>query len=94
LWQKYSRGQNPNCFGPYLYGARNLIERFFNKIRHATRYDELAANQMAFRRSVTQLWLRANWSAAWYRTVSDERAESLAEHASSGVTAKKDAALG
>ena len=36
--------KNPICFSPYLYKARNLIERFFNKIKHyrriATRYDK------------------------------------------------------
>ena len=35
------------CFSPYLYPARNLVERFFNNIKHcrrvATRYDKLAA---------------------------------------------------
>ena len=40
------------CFSPYLYQARNLVERFFNKIKHcrrvATRYDKLAANYLAF----------------------------------------------
>jgi hypothetical protein len=40
------------CFSPYLYRARNLVERFFNKIKHcrrvATRYDKLAANYLAF----------------------------------------------
>ena len=40
------------CFSPYLYRARNLVERFFNKIKHcrrvATRYDKLAANDLAF----------------------------------------------
>jgi transposase len=40
------------CFSPYLYRARNLIERFFNKIKQcrrvATRYDKLAANYLAF----------------------------------------------
>jgi transposase len=39
------------CFSPYLYRARNLIERFFNKIKQcrriATRYDRLAANYLA-----------------------------------------------
>jgi transposase len=34
------------CFSPYLYRARNLVERFFNKIKQcrriATRYDKLA----------------------------------------------------
>ena len=38
---------DPICFSPYLYRARNLIERFFNRIKHcrrvATRYDKLAA---------------------------------------------------
>jgi len=38
------------CFSPYLYRARNLVERFFNKIKHcrrvATRYDRLAANYL------------------------------------------------
>jgi transposase len=40
---------------PYLYRARNLVQRFFNKIKHcsrvATRYDKLAANYLAFVRS-------------------------------------------
>src|ERR1700746_2508197 len=35
---------DPICFSPYLYRARNLIERFFNKIKQcrrvATRYDK------------------------------------------------------
>ena len=43
---------NAICFSPYLYRARNLIERFFNKIKQcrriATRYDKLAANYLAF----------------------------------------------
>src|SRR5690242_16884342 len=42
----------PICFSPYLYRARNLVERFFDKIKHcrrvATRYDKLAANYLAF----------------------------------------------
>ena len=42
----------PICFSPYLYRARNLIERFFNKVKQcrrvATRYDKLAANYLAF----------------------------------------------
>src|SRR5882672_10223443 len=44
--------KDPICFCPYLYRARNLIERFFNKIKQcrrvATRYDKLAANYLAF----------------------------------------------
>ena len=38
------------CFSPYLYRARNLFERFFNKIKQcrrvATRYDKLAATYL------------------------------------------------
>jgi transposase len=44
--------KDPICFSPYLHRARNLIERFFNKIKQcrgvATRYDKLAANYLAF----------------------------------------------
>ena len=40
--------KEPICFSPYLYRARNLVERFFNKLKQcrrvATRYDKLAAN--------------------------------------------------
>jgi hypothetical protein len=40
------------CFSPYLYPARNLVERLFNKIKQCrrvtTRYDRLAANYLAF----------------------------------------------
>jgi transposase len=47
-----SNRNDPICFSPYLYRARNLVERFFNKIkpcrRIATRYDKLAANYLAF----------------------------------------------
>jgi len=44
--------EDPICFSPYLYRARNLVERLFNKIKQcrrvATRYDKLAANYLAF----------------------------------------------
>jgi transposase len=55
------------CFSPYLYRARNLIERFFNKIKRcrrvATRYDKLAANYLAFIKLASiRIWLRANES--------------------------------
>ena len=54
-------------FSPYLYRARNLVERFFNKIKHcrrvATRYDKLAANYLAFIQLASiRLWLRINES--------------------------------
>jgi transposase len=55
------------CFSPYLYRARNLVERFFNKIKHcrrvATRYDKLAANYLAFVQLASiRLWLRVSES--------------------------------
>jgi transposase len=44
--------RDPICFRPFLYQRRNLVERFFNKIKQcrriATRYDKLAANYLAF----------------------------------------------
>ncbi len=48
---------------------RNLVERFFNKIKHfrriATRYDKLAANDMAMIELVSiRVWLRAHESTA------------------------------
>src|SRR5580704_18109288 len=59
----------PICFSPYLYRARNLVERFFNKIKHcrrvATRYDKLAANYLAFIQLASiRIWLRVNESAS------------------------------
>jgi transposase len=55
------------CFSPHLYRARNPVERFFNKIKQcrrvATRYDKLAANDLAFVQLASiRLWLRANES--------------------------------
>jgi transposase len=56
--------KDPICFSPYLYRARNLVERFFNKIKRcrrvATRYDKLAANYLAFVKLASiRIWLRA-----------------------------------
>ena len=52
------------CFSKRLYRERNLIERFFSKLKHfrrsATRYDKLAANFLAMvQRASMRLWLRA-----------------------------------
>jgi transposase len=59
--------KDPICFSPYLYRARSLVERFFNKIKQcqrvATRYDKLAANYLAFVKLASiRIWLRANES--------------------------------
>jgi transposase-like protein len=55
---------------PHLYRARNLVERFFNKIKQcrriATRYDKLAANYLAFNKLASiRLWLRNYESTPW-----------------------------
>jgi transposase len=59
--------KDPICFSPYLYRARNLVERFFNKIKQcrrvATRYDRLAANYLAsIKLASIRIWLRASES--------------------------------
>jgi transposase len=59
----------PICFSPYLYRARNRVERFFNRIKQcrrvATRYDRLAANYLAFVQLASiRLWLNANESTS------------------------------
>ena len=55
--------KDPICFSPHLYRARNVVERFFNKIKQcrriATRYDRLAADDLAFIKLASiRLWLR------------------------------------
>ena len=57
------------CFSKRLYRERNLIERFFSKLKHfrriATRYDKLAANYLAMIQLASmRLWLRAYESTA------------------------------
>jgi transposase len=57
--------KDPICFSPHLYRARNLIERFFNKIKQrqrvGTRYDKLAANYLAVVKLASiRIWLRAS----------------------------------
>ena len=49
---------------PELYRQRNLVERFFNKLKHfrrvATRFDKLARNFLAaVMLASTRLWMRA-----------------------------------
>jgi transposase len=56
-------------FSKRLYRERNLIERFFSKLKHfrrvATRYDKLAANFLAMVQLASmRLWLRAYESTA------------------------------
>ena len=50
-------------FDKHLYKNRNLVERFFNKLKHfravATRYEKHAANYLALvKLAATRIWLR------------------------------------
>ena len=70
--------KNPICFSPYPYRARNLFERFFNKIKQcrrvATGYDKLAANYLAFVKLASiRIWLRANESTPYLPDLDGER---------------------
>ena len=54
-------------FSAFLYKDRNLVERFFNKLKHfrgvATRYDKLAENYLAgVKLASLRIWMRANES--------------------------------
>jgi transposase len=58
-----AQSQGPNLLQSHLYRDRNLVERFFDKIkqcgRGATRCDKLAANYPAFvKLPCIRLWLR------------------------------------
>jgi transposase len=60
------RKQRP-AFSPFLYRYRNLIERFFNRLKHfravATRYDKRDDNFMAsVQLASIRIWLRHNES--------------------------------
>ncbi len=55
--------RDPVCFSKHLYKARNLVERFFNRIKQfrriATRYDKLAENFLAaVKLASIRIWLR------------------------------------
>ena len=54
---------NVPSFSPFLYRYRNLVERFFSKLKHyraiATRYEKHAANYLALvKLAATRIWLR------------------------------------
>ena len=57
------------AFSAFLYRERNLVERFFNKLKHfravATRYDKLAENYLAgVKLASARIWMRFNESVA------------------------------
>jgi transposase len=61
--------RNIPAFSPFLYRCRNLVERFFNKLKHfrgvATRYDKRADNYLAgVKLASARIWMRFNESMA------------------------------
>ena len=64
-----SNRKHRHCFSKTLYKERNLVERFFNKIKYfrriATRYDKLGSTFMAMiKLAAIRIWLRFNESTA------------------------------
>jgi transposase len=58
------RRVNVPAFSPFLYRYRNLVERFFNRLKHfravATRYEKHDANYLALIKLASiRIWLRA-----------------------------------
>ncbi len=52
------------AFSPFLYRYRNLVERFFNKLKHfraiATRFEKLPENYLALvKLAAIKIWLRS-----------------------------------
>ena len=61
--------KNVPAFSPFLYRYRNLVERFFNKLKHfravATRYDKSPENYLAsIQLASARIWMRFNESMA------------------------------
>lgn len=61
--------KNVPAFSPFLYRYRNLVERFFNKLKHfravATRYDKNPENYLAgVKLASARIWMRFNESTA------------------------------
>jgi len=61
--------RNIPAFSGFLYRYRNLVERFFNKLKHfrgvATRYDKRPENYLAgVKLASARIWMRANESMA------------------------------
>ena len=59
--------RNVPAFSSFLYRYRNLVERFFNKLKHfravATRYDKTPENYLAsVKLASVRIWMRVNES--------------------------------
>ena len=64
-----SNRNDPICFSPYLYRARNQVERFFNRTKQCRRVARAMIgslpNYLAFVQLASiRLWLRLNESAS------------------------------
>jgi transposase len=64
-----ARRINIPAFSPFLYRYRNLVERFFNKLKHfravATRFEKHDANYLALiKLAAARIWMRANESVS------------------------------
>jgi transposase len=64
-----STRRNVPAFSGFLYRYRNLVERFFNKLKHfraiATRYDKRADNYLAgIKLASARIWMRFNESVS------------------------------
>jgi transposase len=62
-----ARRINVPVFSRFLYRYRNLVERFFNKLKHfravATRFEKHDANYLALvKLAASRIWMRANES--------------------------------
>lgn len=67
--QAHAEPQERASLQPFLYRYRNLVERFFNKIKHyravATRYDKRPDNFLAgVKLASLRIWMRFNESIA------------------------------
>ena len=59
-----ARRINNPAFSPFLYRYRNLVERFFNKLKHfravATRFEKHDANYLALvKLAASRIWMRS-----------------------------------
>jgi transposase len=80
VWANIPSKCNLICLSPYLYRARNLVERFVSNIlqcrRVATCYDKLVANYLAFiQLAPIRLWLRISESTPSLARQKRRRAE-------------------
>ena len=59
-----SNRTDPICFSPYLYRARNQVERFFNRSKQCRRVTTRYDNYLAFVQLASiRLWLAARYES-------------------------------